>query len=69
MTTQINQTNAKQQKGGLKIKVNVKAGYRAMQHNQTAAHGLKVETNVKAGDHGSSSSGSGGTGGTRKVLN
>ena len=69
MMTQINHTDAKQQKGGFKVKVSVKAGYRAMQHNQTAARGLKVKTNVKAGDTGSSSSGSGGTGGTRKVLN
>ena len=33
----------------MKIKTNVKAGGRSLQHNQTMARGLKVKTGIKAG--------------------
>jgi hypothetical protein len=52
----------------MRVRSNVKASYKAMQHNQTAARGLKVKTDVKAGHSGggsSAGSGSGGLAGTR----
>jgi hypothetical protein len=36
----------------MKIKTNVKAGGKPLNHNQSVSRGLKVKTNVKAGRKG-----------------